>query len=148
MLTPRKDGPTQSAILRWARQFEEMQDGENIHAKYNYPNPPILPQLLTPIFKLIEVSPAAGALTWFALKLGMAIVSLVWAFRLVRRPAGRSRSGRRWSRWRPPSTRDRRPEARNVNMFILFLVMATLYAFPAAGTSWRACSWPWPSRAR
>jgi alpha-1,2-mannosyltransferase len=130
VLTPRKDGPTQSAILRWARQFEEMQDGENIHAKYNYPNPPILPQLLTPIFKLIEVSPAAGALTWFALKLGMAIVSLVWAFRLVETP------GRPFPEWAKmvavaaainPVIGDLKHG--NVNLFILFLVMATLYAF-------------------
>ena len=130
VLTPRKDGPTQSAILRWARQFEEMQDGENIHAKYNYPNPPILPQLLTPIFKLIEVSPAAGALTWFALKLGMAVVSLVWAFRLVETP------GRPFPEWARmvavaaainPVIGDLKHG--NVNLFILFLVMATLYAF-------------------
>lgn len=130
VLTPRKDGTTNSAILRWARQFEEMQDGENIHAKYNYPNPPILPQLLTPIFGLVEVSPVAGALTWFFLKLGMAVLCLVWAFRLVETP------GRPFPEWAKavavaaainPVIGDLKHG--NVNLFILFLVMATLYAF-------------------
>jgi alpha-1,2-mannosyltransferase len=130
VMTPRKDGQTQSAILRWAKQFEEMQDGENIHAKYNYPNPPILPQLLTPIFELIQVSPVAGALTWFVLKLGMAVLCLVWAFRLVETP------GRPFPEWAKfiavaasinPVIGDLKHG--NVNLFILFLVMATLYAF-------------------
>ena len=42
VLKPRADGHTESAILRWAKQFQEMQDGENIHAKFNFPNPPIM----------------------------------------------------------------------------------------------------------
>jgi len=130
VLTPRKDGQTQSAILRWAKQFREMQDGENIHAKYNYPNPPILPQILTPIFELIEVSPAAGALTWFYLKVGMVVVCLYWAFRLVETP------GRRYPALAQvaavaasviPIVGDLKHG--NVNIFILFLVMATLYSF-------------------
>lgn len=130
VMTPRKDGQTQSAILRWAKQFEEMQDGENIHAKYNYPNPPILPQLLTPIFKLIQISPTAGALTWFFLKLGMALLCLVWAFRLVETPG---RPFPEWARFIAvaasisPVIGDLKHG--NVNLFILFLVMATLYAF-------------------
>ena len=61
VLTPRKDGLTQSAILRWAEQIRGMQDGENIFAKYNYPNPPIMPQMLVPLAKLAEVSPLAAA---------------------------------------------------------------------------------------
>lgn len=130
VMTPRKDGQTQSAILRWAKQFEEMQDGENIHAKYNYPNPPILPQLLTPIFELIQVSPVAGALTWFFLKLGMAVLCLVWAFRLVETP---DRPLPEWAKFIAvaasinPVIGDLKHG--NVNLFILFLVMATLYAF-------------------
>src|SRR5258708_27008165 len=86
VLTPRKDGPTQSAVLRWADQFKNLEEGENLQGKYNFPNAPILPQLMTPIFKLIAVSPVAGALTWFFLKLGMAILCLIWAFRLVGSP--------------------------------------------------------------
>jgi alpha-1,2-mannosyltransferase len=130
VLKPRDDGQTNSAILRWAKQFQEMQEGENIHEKYSYPNPPILPQLLTPIFKLVAVDPVAGALTWFALKLGMAVVCIVWAFRLVETP------GRPFPEWAKmvavaaainPVIGDLKHG--NVNLFILFLVMSTLYSF-------------------
>ena len=130
VLTPRKDGQTQSAILRWAKQFEEMQEGENIHAKYNYPNAPILPQILTPIFELIEFNPAAGALTWFYLKVGMAFICLVWAFRMVETP------GRPYPELAKavavaasinPMIGDLKHG--NVNIFILFLVLGMLYAF-------------------
>jgi alpha-1,2-mannosyltransferase len=130
VIKQRKDGDTKSAILRWDKQFEEMQDGENIYAKYNYPNPPILPQLLTPIFKLIEVSPVVGAMTWFFLKLGMAAVCALWSFRLVETP------GQPYPEWAKaiavaaainPVIGDLKHG--NVNLFILFLVMAALYAF-------------------
>ena len=130
VLTPRKDGHTQSAILRWAKQFEEMQDGENIHAKYNYPNPPILPQLLTPIFELVEISPAAGALTWFYLKVGMALVCFVWAFRMVEssgRPYPELAKAVAVAASINPVIGDLKHG--NVNIFILFLVMGMLYAF-------------------
>jgi alpha-1,2-mannosyltransferase len=130
VLTPRKDGHTQSAILRWAKQFREMQDGENIHAKYNYPNPPILPQILTPVFELAEVSPAAGALTWFYLKVGMVVVCLYWAFRLVETP-GRPYPALAQAAAVAASVIPVVGDLKhgNVNIFILFLVMATLYSF-------------------
>jgi len=130
VLKPRGDGYTNSAILRWKAEFEEMEQGENVHAKYNYPNPPILPQLLTPVFKLIEVSLVAGAMTWFFLKLGMAVVSWVGAFRLVQTP------GRPYPWWAKvvaidagliPVVGDLKHG--NVNLLILFLVMGALYAF-------------------
>jgi alpha-1,2-mannosyltransferase len=130
VLTPRKDGHTQSAILRWAKQFQQMQEGENIYAKFNYPNPPILPQMLTPIFELVEANPAVGALTWFYLKVGLVIVCLLWVFRLVETP------GRPFPTWAKlvavavsinPVIGDLNHG--NVNIFILFLVMATLYSF-------------------
>jgi hypothetical protein len=60
VLTPRDDGLTQSAILRWSKQIQAMEDGENIHAKFNYPNPPIMPQMLWPIAKLVEVNELVG----------------------------------------------------------------------------------------
>ncbi len=107
-----------------------MQDGENIHAKYNYPNPPILPQLLTPIFKLIELDPVVGALTWYFLKLGMAIICIVWSFRLV------TADGRPFPEWAKAlavaasiSTVIGDLKHGNVNIFILFLVMSVLYAY-------------------
>jgi alpha-1,2-mannosyltransferase len=130
VLTPRKDGQTQSAILRWAKQFEEMQEGENIHAKYNYPNPPILPQLLTPIFTIVSFDPVAGALTWYFLKLGMAILCIVWSFRLV------TADGQPMPEWAKAiavaaaiNTVIGDLKHGNVNIFILFLVMSFLYAY-------------------
>jgi hypothetical protein len=130
ILKPRGDGHTNSAILRWKAEFEEMEQGANVHAKYNYPNPPILPQLLTLVFKLIEVNFVAGAMTWFFLKLGMAVVSWKWAFRLVQTP------GRAFPWWAKvvavdaclvPVIGDLKHG--NVNLLILFLVMSALYAF-------------------
>ena len=60
--TPRKDGMTQSAILRWAQQIRAMESGENIHAKYNYPNPPIMPQMLWPWQFATYIAPASALL--------------------------------------------------------------------------------------
>src|SRR5205085_11902710 len=68
VLTPRRDGYTQSAILRWSKQLQDMDEGENIHAKYNYPNPPIMAQMLWPIAKLYGISPLVPALAWFYIK--------------------------------------------------------------------------------
>lgn len=130
VLTPRKDGLTQSAILRWSEQIREMQDGENVHAKYNYPNPPIMPQMLWPLAKLAEVSPLAAALTWFYLKAALFFVCVVWAFRLVESP------GRPMPAWAKAlaivlSIRPILGDLThgNVNIFILFLVMASVYSF-------------------
>jgi alpha-1,2-mannosyltransferase len=130
VLTPRDDGLTRSAILRWAKQIQQMDDDENIHAKFNYPNPPIMPQMLWPLAKLAVVSPLATALIWFYLKVGMFFVSLVWAFRLVESP------GQPFPAWAKalamilsidPILGDLTHG--NVNIFILFLVMASLYSF-------------------
>ena len=79
---PSRDGTqTKSAILRWRDQIEGLAKGEDIYAKYNYPNPPVQAIILSP---LVELDRVPGALLWFALKVGMACLSIVWAFRLVR----------------------------------------------------------------
>jgi len=79
---PSRDGTqTKSAILRWRDQIEGLAKGEDIYAKYNYPNPPIQAIILSP---LLELDRLPGALLWFALKAVLAAVSAVWAFRLVR----------------------------------------------------------------
>lgn len=129
VLTPRKDGYTQSAILRWSKQIQAMEDGENIYEQ-NYPNPPIMPMLLWPVSELITVSPLAGALTWFYLKVGMALVCFFWAFRLVETP---DQPFPAWAK-ALAVVLSIRPilgdlTHGNVNIFILFLVMASLYAF-------------------
>ncbi len=79
---PSRDGTqTKSAILRWRDQIEGLAKGEDIYAKYKYPNPPVQALILSP---LVELDRLPGALLWFALKVLMAGVSTVWAFRLVR----------------------------------------------------------------
>lgn len=130
VLTPKKDGHTSSAILRWAKQIQAMEDGENIHARFNYPNPPILPQMLWPLAELADASPLAAALAWFYLKVGMAVLCLFWAFRLVETP---DRPYPEWAKVLAvaaaitPIVGDLKHG--NVNLLILLLVMAALYAF-------------------
>jgi predicted membrane-bound dolichyl-phosphate-mannose-protein mannosyltransferase len=130
VLKPRKDGYTQSAILRWSGQLQDMEDGENIHAKYNYPNPPVMAHLLWPISEVITLSPLAGALLWFVLKVGMALVSFVWAFRIIETP---ELPFPPWAKALTVLVAFRPIYGDlmhgNVNIFILFLVMASLYAF-------------------
>jgi alpha-1,2-mannosyltransferase len=79
---PSRDGTlTKSAILRWRDQVEGLLAGEDVYAKYNYPNPPIQGLILAPF---TAGDRTAGALAWFALKAAMAVVALVWALQLVR----------------------------------------------------------------
>jgi hypothetical protein len=130
VMKPRKDGQTSSAILRWSKQIQDMHGGENIHAKYNYPNPPVMAQILWPLAKLAEISPLAAALAWFFLKVGMALLCWLWTFRLVETP------GRPFPEWAKaiavalsinPVIGDLKHG--NVNLFILLLVMGCLYSF-------------------
>lgn len=82
---------TKTAFLRWRPQLigEEtpgrgpmpgLANGADIYRLYNYPNPPILALILRP---LAELPPMSGAMIWFFLKLAMAALGFVWAFRLV-----------------------------------------------------------------
>src|SRR5215472_8596244 len=70
-----------SAIMRWREQLLGLEHGDNIYDHYAYPNPPIMALLLRP---LAHIEPGwAGALVWYYLKVGMALVSFYWVFRLV-----------------------------------------------------------------
>ena len=116
----------QSAFIRWRKQLLEM-DEENIYERYNYPNPPIMAMLLKP---LVELPPLAGALTWFYLKVAMTLVSFYWLFRLV------EHGGVSFPLWGRVLTvlLSLRPimsdlHHGNINLFILFLIMAALFAF-------------------
>jgi alpha-1,2-mannosyltransferase len=115
-----------SAFNRWRPQIQQL-DTADISARFNYPNPPIMAVLLEPLALL---PPVAGALVWFTLKSAMALVSLYWVFRLVESaevpfPA--------WAKALTvvlslkPIVDDLNHG--NVNLFILFLVMASLTAF-------------------
>src|SRR5262245_56769013 len=77
------DRDNRSAFLRWRDQILEVQNGVNIYEQFNYPNPPIMFLILEP---LAFMPPSLGALLWFYLKVGMAVIALLWAFRLVEDP--------------------------------------------------------------
>src|SRR5262245_39147871 len=64
-----------SAFRRWQPQLLELQSGTDISQRFNYPNPPVMAVLLEPLAKL---PPLAGALLWFYLKVGMALLALKW----------------------------------------------------------------------
>ncbi len=116
-----------SAILRWREQLLQIDAGENIYERYNYPNPPIMALLLRP---LADLPPLAGALCWFYLKAGMALLAFAAVFRVVEEP------GRPFPPWARALTvllilRTVHGDLThgNVNLFILFLVAAALFAF-------------------
>src|SRR5215468_3670619 len=122
-----------SAIQRWRDQILRLSDGEDIYERYNYPNPPIMALILTPVANLPEwtgLPVLACALVWFYLKVGMTLLALAWVFRMVEEPG------------RPFPLAAKvlivllalRPIAGdlshgNVNLFILFLVVGFLHAF-------------------
>jgi hypothetical protein len=115
-----------SAIMRWREQLQHLGE-ENIYLRYAYPNPPIMAMLLEPIAHL---PPLAGSLLWFYLKIGLAMISVLWAFRLVET---RERPFPLWAKILTiglclrPILGDL--SHGNVNIFILFLVVAALLAF-------------------
>src|SRR5437870_5647646 len=69
-----------SAFLRWREQILDLNEGRDIWALHNYPNPPIMALLLEP---LVHLPPLAGSLAWFYLKSAMTVLALLWTFRLV-----------------------------------------------------------------
>ncbi|HEV3263194.1 MAG TPA: glycosyltransferase family 87 protein [Gemmataceae bacterium] len=115
-----------SAFQRWQPQILQLYDVD-IYQRYAYPNPPIMALLLTP---LAHLPPMAGALAWFYTKLGMTALALYWVFLLVQSP------GRQFPPWAKAlivvlSLRPIMGDLThgNVNLLILFLVVASLYAF-------------------
>jgi alpha-1,2-mannosyltransferase len=117
-----------SAYMRWREQLLALDHGENIYDIYTYPNPPVMALVLRP---LAHIEPAfVGALLWYYLKAGMALASLYWVFRLVQ---GNGPAFPPWAKALVVLL-SLRPIMGdlihgNVNLFILFLVMAGLYAF-------------------
>jgi hypothetical protein len=115
-----------SAIQRWRNQLLDLGD-ENIYTRYAYPNPPIMALLLEPIASL---PPLVGSLLWFYLRIGMAVGSLWFLFRIIENEEAP------FPLWAKNLTilLSLRPVIGdlthgNVNLFILFLVAAGLYAF-------------------
>jgi hypothetical protein len=139
------DRDNRSAFLRWREQILELDQGVDIWAKYNYPNPPIMALLLEPF---VLLPPLTGSLLWFYAKVGMTVAAVFWAFRLIETPKGGEPCGTPLGE--PPATsQDGRFPAwgkalavvltlrpimgdlthGNVNLFILLLVVGVLYAY-------------------
>jgi hypothetical protein len=119
--------PNRSAIYRWLEQIRRVDDGRNIYAEDNYPNPPIMMLLLEP---LVWLPPLTASLLWYYLKVGMAITSILLTFRLIETPENPFPA---WGKALTvllslrPITGDLTHG--NVNLFILLLVVASLYAY-------------------
>jgi hypothetical protein len=82
------------------------------------------------LWPLAEMPPLAAAMLWFYLKVGMTLLALRWVFRLVER---HDRPFPPWAKLLA-TLLGLRPimgdlSHGNVNLFILFLVVAALYAF-------------------
>jgi len=115
-----------SAFLRWRDQLQHL-DSEDIYQQHNFPYPPIMAMLLEPLMRL---PPIAGSLCWFFMKLGMTALALFWIFRLV------EAAEQPFPPWAKavtvllclrPITGDLTHG--NVNLYILLLVVACLFAF-------------------
>jgi hypothetical protein len=129
-----------SALVRWQQQLLQADQGIDIASKFNYPNPPVMAVILLPFAKLPEwlgrlgVSERAGvataALAWFYFKAALTLLVLRWVFLLVE---GRGRPFPTWALV-TAALLSMRPvisdlQHGNVNLFILFLVVAALTAF-------------------
>jgi hypothetical protein len=115
-----------SAFLRWRTQIERLDDVD-IYQRFKYPNPPIMALLLE---WLVLLPPIVGSLTWFYLKVAMTLLAFYWVFRLV--PG----LGPPFPPWAKVVTilLSLRPIMgdlyhNNVNIFILFLLTGSLFAF-------------------
>jgi alpha-1,2-mannosyltransferase len=117
---------TRSAFLRWKTQLEDLDDGVNVWDKYAYPNPPIMALILRPFHQL---APTLGSSLWFGCKAILALASIVMVLTLLDSPA---RPFPLWGKALAVLMSLRPIEGDlvhgNVNLLILFLVVAFLYA--------------------
>ncbi len=123
-----------SAFIRWRPFIERLIRGEDIYHHIAYPNPPLLGICLYPLTLL---PPVAGAMTWFFLKIAMAALALYWSLNLA---AGRDRSlpARATAIVLLLTLRPLMEDLQhgNVNILIMFLATAGLWAFVHERDSW------------
>jgi hypothetical protein len=129
-----------SAFQRWQPQISDLGHGIDIAERYNYPNPPIMALLLYPLARLPDAAQRLGlseraastlaALCWFYLKVALTLLAFRWVFQFV------EETGRPFPPWAKCMTvlLALRPimsdlQHGNVNLFILFLVVAALTAY-------------------
>ena len=118
---------TRSAFLRWRTQLAELDDGVNVWEKYAYPNPPIMAILLKPF---LQLPPALGSTLWFLVKATLTISAIVGVWTLLDTP---DRPFPPWGKALSVLLTVRPIEGDlvhgNVNLLILFLIVASLLAF-------------------
>ena len=116
-----------SAIVRWRPQLEALVHGVDVYRKTAYPNPPLLGILLYPLTLL---APLPAALTWFSLKVAMAVAAVRWSLRLACAAHETVPAAVVWA----VVILAARPllgdlEHGNVNIVVFFVVTAGLWAF-------------------
>ena len=122
-----RDGSqTKTAFLRWRDQIHDLAAGVDVYQRYNYPNPPIQGLILWP---LAQLPPMLGSIAWYVLKAAMAVLALIWSFRLC----GSAQPPPWWATMIAVSL-SMHPilgdlSHGNVNIFIAFLVIGALEAF-------------------
>ena len=116
-----------SAIVRFLSQLQDFDSAETIYDRDNYPHPPLMGLALSQLARLPIL---AAALVWFYLKVGMTFLAVIWSFRLIEEP------GKPFPPWAKGLTilLSLRPilgdlSHGNVNLMVLFLVVACLYAY-------------------
>jgi alpha-1,2-mannosyltransferase len=121
------NNPEGSAIQRWRAALLSLEANEDVYKTQVHPNSPIMALILLPF---AHMPPVVGALAWFYLKVGLSLAAIYWAFRLV------EIDGVSFPPWAKACTvlLSLRPilgdlAHGNVNLLILFLVLAALYAF-------------------
>ena len=122
-----KAADERSAFIRWRHQIHDFWDGVNIWDRYYFPNPPIMPLTLTP---LVALPPVTGAVTWFAIKVAMATISVLLVLRMARtaeRPFPWWAVGLVLLLSLRPILSDLHHG--NINLLILFLIVLTLEAW-------------------
>jgi len=130
-----KAAESRSAFVRWRNQIQALGDGVDIYQRYTYPNAPIMALILYPLSLLPKMDLGGavfdlGALCWFLLKVAMTVLAFRWSVQIIQSP------GRPFLWWGQAAMLllTLRPiigdlSHGNVNLLILFLVVAALFAF-------------------
>ncbi len=129
-----KASEDRSAFIRWRYQVLQLMDqGRNIYDREMYPNPPVMPITLYP---LMVLPPLMGAVSFFLIKVGLALVSARMVARMVREQGWPIS----WWCYVAVAVMSLRPilsdlQHGNINILILFLVVAALDAW-TRGRDW------------
>jgi hypothetical protein len=130
-----KSGENRSAFSRWRNQVQELAQGEDVYLRHNYPNAPIMGLILYPLSELPRIDFGdftldCGALAWFLIKVVLTSLAFWWCAQLVQE------GNKPFPFWAQAAMLllSLRPiigdlSHGNVNLLILFLVIAALSAF-------------------